>query len=149
MGAKRAERSAEVAATPDVCFETAVDYETVAEWQRAAKAVDVIERYPDGLGRIVDWHVDLAVRELRYRLEYSYEPPHTVRWDFVEGDMLKDIGGGYRFVADGEGRTIATYEVSVQPAIPVPGFVARRLERELMKRSVDDLRREVERRAGV
>ena len=149
MGAKRAEQSTEVAASPDVCFETAVDYETVAEWQRAAKSVEVIERHPDGLGKIVDWHVDLAVRDLRYRLHYQYERPHRIRWEFVEGDLLKDIGGGYRFEEDGNGGTIATYEVSVQPAIPVPGFVARRLERELMKRSVEDLRREAERRAAA
>ena len=32
--------------------------------------------------------------------------------------------------------------------MPVPGFLARRLEREMMKRSVEDLKREAERRAS-
>ena len=148
MGERRAEHSAEVAASPEVCFEAAVDYETVAGWQRAAKAAEVHERYPDGLGKVVEWHVDLTVRELRYTLLYSYEPPERIEWDFVRGDLLRDIGGGYRFEPLGGDCTLVTYSVKVEPAVRVPGFVARRLEKELMKRSVEDLKREVERRAG-
>ena len=148
MGERQAEQSAEVAATPEICFEVAVDYDTVADWQRAAKAAEVRERYPDGLGKVVEWHVDLAVRELRYTLLYSYEPPHEISWDFVKGDLLRDIGGGYRFEPLDGNRTRITYAVTVEPWIRVPGFIARRLEKEMMKRSVEDLKREVERRAG-
>jgi ribosome-associated toxin RatA of RatAB toxin-antitoxin module len=149
MGERQAEHAAEVAASPEICFDAAVDYDSVAEWQRAAKAARVLERYPDGLGKVVEWHVDLAVRELRYTLVYSYEPPHRITWDFVEGDFLRDIGGGYDFEAVGGRRTTITYAVTVEPAIRVPGLIARRLEREMMKRSVEDLKREVERRAGA
>ncbi len=73
MTQREAEHSAEVAATPELCFEAAVDYETFPEWQRAAKSTDVLERDPDGLGKIVEWHVDLGVRELRYLLHYHYD----------------------------------------------------------------------------
>ncbi len=147
MTQREAEHSAEVAGTPELCFEAAVDYDTVADWQRAAKSTDVLERYPDGLGKIVDWHVDLGVRELRYRLHYHYDRPERIWWEFVEGDLIRDIGGGYRFEGSC-GLTVVTYSVTVEPGVPVPGFIARRLEREMMKRSVADLKREVERRAG-
>jgi uncharacterized membrane protein len=147
MGAKRAEQSAEVGASAELCFETITDYETVPEWQRAVKKVEVLERDGDGRGKVVEFHVDLAVRKLRYVLDYAYEAPTRISWDFVEGDFAKDIGGEFRLEPDGGG-TLATYSVTVEPAVPVPGFLARRLEREMMKRSVEDLKREAERRAG-
>lgn len=147
MAERRAEHSARIGAPAELCFETIVDYETFPAWQRAAKSANVLERYPDGLGRVVEFHVDLGVRELRYRLHYHYEPPRRIWWDFVEGDLVRDIGGDFSFRAEGE-ETVATYYVTVEPAVPVPGFLARRLEREMMKRSVEDLRREAERRAG-
>ncbi|HEX6115559.1 MAG TPA: SRPBCC family protein [Solirubrobacterales bacterium] len=146
MGSKRAEQSAEVDAPTGLCFETIVDYETFPEWQRAVKRVEVHERDAEGRGKVVEFHVDIAVRKLRYVLDYHYEPPHRIWWDFVEGDYARDIGGEYR-LEPREGATLATYSVTVEPAVPVPGFLARRLEREMMKRSVEDLRREAERRA--
>ena len=81
MGEKKAEQSAEVEASPELCFATITDYETFPEWQRAAKAAVVLERYPDGLGKVVEFHIDLGIRELRYRLDYSYERPHRIWWD--------------------------------------------------------------------
>jgi len=146
MGEKRAEQSAEVEASPELCFETITDYETFPDWQRAVKRVDVLERDGEGRGKVVEFHVDLAVRKLRYVLDYDYEPPSRIRWDFVEGDFAKHIGGEFRLESR-NGSTLATYSVTVEPAVPVPGFIARRLEREMMKRSVEDLRREAERRA--
>ena len=148
MGSKRAEQSTEVGAPAELCFATITDYETFPEWQRAAKRVEVLERDAEGRGKVVEFHVDLAVRKLRYVLDYAYEPPNRISWEFVEGDYAKDIGGEFR-LEPRNGLTLATYTVTVEPAIPVPGFLARRLEREMMKRSVEDLRREAERRAGA
>src|SRR5262249_46095783 len=44
-------------------------------------------------------------------------------------------------------RTRATYNLGADPAIPVPGIVVRRTHKQLVKRSVEDLKREAERRA--
>jgi hypothetical protein len=145
MAVKRGTQSTEVDAPIEVCFATIIDYDTFPSWQRAVKAVEVIERDEEGRGKLVSFEVDLGVRRLEYRLLYHYEPPVRVWWDFVAGDFARDIDGDFRFESGGAG-TLATYSISLRPAVPVPGFVARRLEREMMKRSVEDLRREAERR---
>ena len=147
MAVKRGTQTTEVDAPIDVCFAAIIDYETFPQWQRAVKAVEVVERDEEGRGKVVSFEVDLGVRRLEYRLLYHYEPPVRVWWDFVSGDFARDIDGDFRFEREGQG-TRATYSISLRPAVPVPGFVARRLEREMMKRSVEDLRREAERRAG-
>jgi hypothetical protein len=48
---------------------------------------------------------------------------------------------------DGGARTRATYRLGIDPGVPLPGLVARRLTSGVMGRSVRDLRDEVERRA--
>ena len=146
MGVHRAEQQIEVAAPPEACFEASTDYETFPDWQRAVKEAEVISRDSEGLGEVVAFRIDAKVREIAYTLRYHYEPPHRVWWEFVEGDV-GGVEGEYRFDAAGEG-TLLTYALGIDPGVPVPGFVAQRLNRQVMWRSVRDLRDEVERRAA-
>jgi Polyketide cyclase / dehydrase and lipid transport len=146
MGVHRGEESIEIDAPMQQCFDAVVDYESVSEWQTAAKEVVVRDRYPDGLAKTVEWHVDLKLRVVRYTLEYSYDSPVLATWDFVDGDVAKHIDGAYEFAAR-NGATLATYRLGIDPGLPLPGAVVKRVGRELMKRSLADLKAEVERRA--
>lgn len=148
MAIHRGEESIAIAASVEQCFDAAVDYESVAGWQTAAKQVVVHERYPNGLGKIVEWSVDLKLRVVRYTLEYSYERPLRSSWDFVDGDVAKHIDGAYTF-SERDGATLATYRLGIDPGLPVPGLVVRRAGTELMRRSLEDLKAEVERRASA
>lgn len=146
MGVHRSEQQIEVAASPEACFEAGVDYESFPRWQQAVKQAEVISRDADGLGEVVSFRIDAKVREIGYRLRYHYERPHRVWWEFVDGDVA-DVEGEYRFEPAGE-RTLVTYALGIDPGLPVPGFIAERLNRQVMWRSVRDLRDEVERRAA-
>jgi hypothetical protein len=143
----RGEQSIEIAASPQECFDAVVDYESVARWQSAANEVIVHDRYPDGLGRTVEWVVDLKLRVVRYTLEYRYEPGHRAWWEFVDGDVAKDIEGEY-LIEPADGGSIVTYRLGIDPGVPLPGLIVRRVGNELMRRSVRDLKAEVERRAS-
>ena len=148
MGVRRAEQSVEIEAPPEDCFEAITDYETFSDWQEAVLRTEVQERYPDGLGKRVQVHVDAKLRRVRYRLLYHYERPHRIWWDFLDGDGIEEIEGEYVFEPRGDG-TLATYRLGIDPGVPVPGFIARRLNEGVMRRSVEDLKREAERRAGA
>jgi uncharacterized membrane protein len=142
-----AEQSAEIAAPAEICFEAITDYESFPRWQAAVESIEVVDRNTDGLGRRVRVGVDAKLRRVRYTLDYSYERPNAVRWDFVEGEGIEDIEGEYTF-EERDGLTLATYRVGLDPGIRVPGLVARSLSRGVMRRSVEELRREAEARAG-
>jgi carbon monoxide dehydrogenase subunit G len=146
MGLSWGEQSTEIAAPPEACFDAIVDYESFPEWQDAVTATDVIERYDDGLGKIVEVHVDAKVRQVRYRLRYHYERPRRVWWEFVEGDGVHDVEGEFVFEPAGTG-TLATYRLGIDAGVPIPGLIARRLNQGVMRRSVSDLKRRVEGRA--
>jgi hypothetical protein len=148
VGISRAEQSDSIDAPPDACFAAIVDYESFPEWQRAVESVEVRERYPDGLGKLVGVVVDAKLRRIAYTLHYHYEPPGRVWWEFVEGDGVEHIEGEFTFEPlDSGERTIATYRLSIDAGVPIPGLVARRLTSGVMGRSVKDLKEEVERRA--
>src|SRR5215213_7515166 len=54
----------------------------------------------------------------------------------------------YLFEDLGDSRTRATYKLGLEVGIPLPGPVARRAHKTTLKGSVEDLKREAERRAA-
>jgi ribosome-associated toxin RatA of RatAB toxin-antitoxin module len=132
-----------IEAEPAVCFEAITDYETFPEWQTAVKKVQVRSRDEDGRGREVRFEIDAKVRQVSYTLRYSYEPPHLITWDYVEGDV-KSVDGEYVFEDRGDGMTLATYSLTIDPGVWLPGRVKKMLADQVMKRSVEDLKRHVE-----
>ena len=143
----QAERQITIAASPEICFATASDYAAFPDWQDAVIAVDVLERDGDGRGELVEFVTDAKFREVRYRLRYHHEPPLRIWWEFVEGDGVANIEGEYLFAAKANG-TLVTYRLGIDPGVPVPGLIVRRANSTVMKRSMEDLRAEVERRVA-
>jgi ribosome-associated toxin RatA of RatAB toxin-antitoxin module len=146
MGMNWAEHSVEIAAPIQTSFEAIVDYETFPSWQDAVDSVEVLSRTKDGLGEDVRLYVDAKVKKIDYTLRYRYSRPTEIEWDFVTGNGMRDVDGVYTFEELGPDRTRATYKLGADPAIPVPGMVLRRTHKQLVKRSVEDLKREAERR---
>jgi uncharacterized membrane protein len=132
-----------IEAEPAVCFDEITDYETFPEWQAAVKEVDVLTTDADGVGRDVRFVIDAKVREVSYTLRYSYERPHRVTWDYVDGDV-RSVDGDFVFEDRGDGTTLATYSLEIDPGVWLPGRVKRMLTDQVMKRSVEDLKRRVE-----
>ena len=147
MSVHRAERSIAIAATPELCFATASDYSTFPVWQQAVIGVDILERDAQGRGSLVEFVTDVKLRKVRYRLRYHHDHPRRIWWEFVEGDGVAHIDGEYRFEPQ-DGGTLVSYTLGIDPGVPVPGVIARRANATVMKRSVEDLRDEVERRLG-
>jgi ribosome-associated toxin RatA of RatAB toxin-antitoxin module len=143
MAKKRAEHSLLIEASPAVCFEAITEYETFPEWQTAVKAVEVLSRGDDGRGRDVHFEIDAKVRQVEYTLRYSYEEPHLITWDYVEGDV-KSVDGEFVFEDRRDGTTLATYSLAIDPGVWLPGPVKNVLTDQVMKRSVEDLKRRVE-----
>jgi uncharacterized membrane protein len=141
---KRAERSAEIEATPEDCFAALLDYDSFPDWQRAVKSVDVLDRDEEGRGRDVEFRIDAKVKQVRYVLRYSYDPPHRIAWDYVEGDV-NDVSGEFLLEDAGDGRTTATYRIGLDAGMWMPGPIKKVLTDQVMKGAVDDLARRVTR----
>jgi uncharacterized membrane protein len=143
--AGRAEQSAEIEAAREVCFAALLEYETFPAWQRAVKSVAVLSRDDEARGRDVEFEIDAKVKRVRYVLRYSYEPPGWIGWDYVEGDV-KDVGGEFVLEQADDGVTLATYRLTLDAGVWMPGPVRKVLTDQVMKGAVDDLKRRVETR---
>jgi ribosome-associated toxin RatA of RatAB toxin-antitoxin module len=128
----------------DRCFAAITDFESYPRWQSAVETVEVRSRDSAGRGREVAFVIDLKLRRIQYTLLYEYTEPTELRWRYVEGD-LKDVTGSYTFREIGtDGLVEATYSLEVNFGFPVPPVVQSRLQREVMRRSVRELKARVE-----
>jgi uncharacterized membrane protein len=140
---KHAEQQVVVEGTPQECFDALVDYESFPDWQRAVRMVDVVTRDPAGRGEEVAFEIDAKVKTIHYTLRYAYEPPHRITWDYVDGDV-KDVDGEMVLEDRGDGTTLATYSLALDPGVWLPGPVRKVLTDQVMKGSVEDLKKRVE-----
>ena len=140
---KEAEQSALIAGAVRECFDAVIDFESYPEWQQAVEDCEVLSRDDDGRARRVRFVIDAKVKRVTYTLDYSYDEPHAISWDFVEGDP-KHVEGEFLFEDQGDGTTLATYKLRLDAGVWLPGPVAKILRDQVMKRAVDDLRRYIE-----
>lgn len=148
MGLNWAEHSVEIDAPIETCFAAIIDYETFPTWQGAVVDTEVLDWDDQGRGKRVRLFVDAKVRKVDYTLDYSYDEPKRIEWDFIEGNGINAADGHYLFEDLGGDRTRATYKLGLEVGIPLPGPVARRAHKSTLKGSVEDLKKEAERRAA-
>jgi uncharacterized membrane protein len=114
MGQIKGDRTVEIDAPIERCYEIAADVENATEWQGSLKDVEVLERDGDRRPVLVETESDAKVKSVRAVLRFSYEPPTGIRWVQEKGDT-KALQGWWSFEDLGNGRTRATYGLEADP----------------------------------
>jgi uncharacterized membrane protein len=114
MGTITGDRSVEIEAPIERCYEIAADIENAPEWQGSLKDVEVLERDGERRAVLVETESDAKVKSVRALLRFSYEPPTAIRWVQEKGDT-KSLTGSWSFEDLGGGRTRATYALEADP----------------------------------
>jgi uncharacterized membrane protein len=140
---KHAEQQIVVGGSPQECFDALLAYDSFPDWQRAVKSAEVLTTDGDGRGKDVSFEIDAKVKTINYTLRYSYEAPHRISWDYVEGD-IKDVDGEMVLEDMGDGTTLVTYSLALDPGVWLPGPIQKVLRDQVMKGSVEDLKQRVE-----
>jgi uncharacterized membrane protein len=108
------ERTVEIDAPIDRCFEIAADIEGAPEWQGSLEDVEILERQPDKRAELVETKSNAKVKSVRALLRFSYQEPTRIEWVQEKGET-KSLKGWWAFEDLGEGRTRATYALVVDP----------------------------------
>lgn len=128
-----------VAASINTCFDVGIDLEAYPEWAAGISAVQVEER--DELGRPIRARFEASGigRRSSYVLAYDLsQAPNRLAWTMVEGDLTTRLEGAYMFepapasTIDAEA-TDVTYELIIDLAVPLPGYVKRRAEDKIIE----------------
>ena len=137
-------------AVPREVYDVVVDFDAYQRLFPEFKSVRVLDRRPPLVRAEFRVEVVLAVR---YVLDLKCDPDAlTVDWTFVEGEILVDSIGGWRFTQAAAG-TQVDYRASVLVKAPLPGFIVRKATDALVAASVPNMfasiEREVRQRRGA
>ena len=108
------DRSVEIDAPIERCFDIAADIEGAPKWQGSLKDVEVLSKDAEGRPEVVETESDAKVKTVKTRLRFSYDKPSRIEWVQEKGDV-KSLRGWWDLEDLGEGRTRATYALEVDP----------------------------------
>jgi len=127
----QAQRSIEIEVSPEKIFAVVQDFPRYPEFIPELKRVQVLRK--SGNTQDVEFEVELALplgikKSIRYSLAFIADPPKTVRWHLISGEVIKGNTGSWTFRPLGENRTEAIYniELSLGPLVPkaISSFLA-------------------------
>jgi ribosome-associated toxin RatA of RatAB toxin-antitoxin module len=120
-------------ATPAEVYAVVVDFPAYSRLFPEFTSVRVIETA--GNRQRVEFNVQV-VMPARYVLDLVCDgSAHTVDWTFVEGNIISDSRGSWRFVADGSNTRIE-YTAALEVNAPLPGFVLRKISNAIVSASL-------------
>ena len=140
-----------IMASPQQCFDAATDFEKYPLWAHDIKEASVLARDDEGRAVDVEFRVSAMGRSTTYTLRYFYgTDPLRLAWRLQRGDATSRLDGEYEFMSlpgDTHSTEVA-YQLSVELAVPLPGFVKRRAESRIIHTALDELKAYVETGAG-
>ncbi|MBC8134252.1 MAG: SRPBCC family protein [Deltaproteobacteria bacterium] len=137
------ERSHHVAgAVPREIYDVVVDFEAYPRLFSEFKMVRIVDRTPPVVR--VEFRVEVVLA-VRYVLDLSCDPNAlTINWTYVEGEVVVDSTGSWRFTAEGAGARI-DYRAAVVIKAPLPGFIVRKATDALVAASLPSMFASIER----
>jgi len=109
---------------PAAVYQVVVDFDAYPRLFPEIKSVRVLSAGPP-VSR-VEFRAQIVL-PVRYVLDLSCDPAApSVEWRFVEGEIVTDSNGGWRFTAE-RGGTRVDYRVSMDIDAPLPGFMLRKI----------------------
>lgn len=108
----------------------------------------ILETDGEGRARVVEVTSDAKVREVTARLEFSYEPEHSMTWEQVKGD-LKWLTGAWSLEAVADDLTRAAYSLKADTGrmlgLLVKGPVEDKIKELLTRDATEGLKERAER----
>jgi ribosome-associated toxin RatA of RatAB toxin-antitoxin module len=132
-----------VQASPEAVLDVVADFEAYPEWQPEFREVEILDTDENGWATRVRFVVDAKVLQARIVLAYSYGEAE-MRWHLVEGDGVRRNDGAYLMEDLGDGTTRVTYEVEIEPSVPMPGMLRRKAAKRIAEGALRGMKQRVE-----
>jgi ribosome-associated toxin RatA of RatAB toxin-antitoxin module len=143
--AEQTEGSVRIDAAPSAVMAVIADVVSYPEWAEGVRDVEVVEADDRGRPARAAFRVGMAGIEAAYTLVYRYAAADAgVSWTTASASgAVEDVRGEYRLRAEGE-ETVVAYSLRVEPAIPLPAYLKRHVERTIVESALEGLKRRVE-----
>lgn len=134
-------RDITIEATPDEIMDVLVDLESLADWSSVHQQVEVLERDEQGRPAKSRQVVKVVGVNDEQVLDYTVHDD-GVSWTLVSSKQQRAQEGRYTLTPNGNS-TDVRFELTVDPVVPLPGFLIKRGAKGLMETGTDGLRKRV------
>ncbi|WNG92195.1 SRPBCC family protein [Mycobacterium sp. ITM-2016-00318] len=134
-------RDVTIEASPDEIMNVLVDLESLTEWSSAHQKVEVLERDDEGRPTKSRQVVKIVGVSDEQVLDYTVRDD-GVSWTLVSSKQQRAQEGRYTLTPNGD-KTDVRFELTVDPVVPLPGFLIKKGAKGLMDTATDGLRKRV------
>lgn len=134
-------REVVIEASPEEIFDVLADIDSVPSWSPQYQSAEVLDTHDDGRPRRVRMRIKAAGLTDEQVVEYSWTAD-SVGWTLVSAGQLKSQEAKYTLAPQGD-KTKVRFDLSVDPSIPIPGFLLKSTLKGGMKTATDGLRTQV------
>jgi Polyketide cyclase / dehydrase and lipid transport len=144
--AVRASREVMFDASPEAILDALADIEGVPSWSTLHRHAEVLDRHPDGRPHHVKATLKIMGLTERQLLEYHWGPDWVV-WDAKDTFQQRGQHGEYNLTREGD-ETRVRFDLIIDLAAPLPGFLIKRAKKIVLDVAIDRLRSRVTRFYG-
>lgn len=133
----------EIKADPATVMQAVAAVDRLPEWSSAHKKITIESTHDDGRPH----HVRMAVSILGINdeqvVDYTFEGDEKVTWTLVESGQQNQQDGSYVLTPTDSG-TKVTFELTIDPKIPLPGFLVKKAQKTALETASKGLTKFVE-----
>lgn len=148
--AESVSESVRINASPGEVMAVIADLEDYPVWGDGFTGVEIISSHDDGNARDVAFSIATPVGRDTYEISYVWNGDESVSWVLnsdaagkPKSGMMKALVGSYTLTPDGNGTTV-TYELQIDPKIPMMGFMKKKAAATIVDQALNGLKRRVE-----
>ena len=148
--AESVSESIKINASPEEVMAVIADLAEYPNWSDGFTSVEIITTHGDGAAKDAAFSISTPVGKDVYEISYVWTGSESVSWKLnadeagkPKSSMMKKLIGSYTLRADGDG-TKVTYELEIDPKIPMMGFMKRKAAATIADQALNGLKKRVE-----
>ena len=124
--------------------------EDYPNWGGGFTGVEIVSTHDDGAAKDVAFSIATPMGKDTYEISYIWTGNDGVSWTLnndedgkPKSSMMKKLAGSYTLEAEGSG-TKVTYELEIDPKIPMMGFMKKKAAATIVDQALNGLKKRVE-----
>ncbi len=148
--AESVSESVRIDASPAEVMAAIANLDDYPSWSDGFTGVEIISTHGDGGPKDVSFSITTPIGKDVYEISYVWAGNDSVTWTLNTDDagkpkssMMKRLIGSYTLTPDGTG-TKVTYELEIDPKIPMMGFMKKKAAATIVDGALNGLKKHVE-----
>lgn len=142
--------SVRINASPETVMAVIADLANYPNWTDGLTAVEIVSTHDDGAAKDASFSISTPVGKDTYEISYVWTGTESVSWTLnvdasgkPKSSMMKKLNGTYRLAPEGEG-TKVTYQLEIDPKIPMMGFMKKMAAATIIDQALNGLKKRIE-----